>query len=58
MDSLFELMKEQTKSFTRVQQQGNLYGQHSALVGLRVIINEQIKEVEKKLEEHNESLLK
>lgn len=58
MNSFADLIMEQTKSLNKVQQTGTLYGELSALVGLRVIINEKIKQVEKQIEENNKDLFK
>lgn len=51
-------MQEQMKAYNKISRTANLHAKLSALIGVRIFLNEEIKKVEKEIEEDNKNLFK
>lgn len=51
-----DIIEKQMKSYSKISRTANLHAKLSALLGVRIFLNEEIKKVEKEIEEDNKSL--
>lgn len=58
MNNFNDLIQEQMKAYNKISRTANLHAKLSALIGVRIFLNEEIKKVEKEIEEDNKNMFK